>query len=278
MTGPRASRSSTRAPGSSAWTGHRTAPSWYSRGGRSAAQAIATPVSYLMNPDGSGLVTLVEHDRPPRPSPDWQPVVGAPPPGYRTPAGARRPRTCPWCPRSHNAPHRPPRTVPPLAFGSCGSPAPTSPRLTIGSPDANGAAARLVGSVRFDVKLGNSATEANEADVQIRVNVNGCALLPRRTRAAPAAARTRSRGATTRAACECGSACVLPIATTCRRRRGNLPATVSDTPVEINLPSCVGTPEDPVRRQRLLDHHRHLAPCSARPRNSARSCSSGRSG
>ena len=26
-------------------TGHRTAPSWYSRGGRSAAQAIATPVS-----------------------------------------------------------------------------------------------------------------------------------------------------------------------------------------------------------------------------------------
>ncbi len=28
--------------------------------------------------------------------------------------------------------------------------------------------------------------------------------------------------------------------------RGNLPATGSDTPVEINLPSCVGTPGDPV--------------------------------
>jgi hypothetical protein len=60
---------------------------------------------------------------------------------------------------------------PPLAFGSCAPPQQTSSVLTIGSPDANSAAANFVGSVRFIIVPGNSATEADEADVRLVVSL-----------------------------------------------------------------------------------------------------------
>jgi hypothetical protein len=43
---------------------------------------------------------------------------------------------------------------PPLSFGSCSSPSPTSQYVTVGTPDANGAAAKSVGSVRWTAYLG----------------------------------------------------------------------------------------------------------------------------
>ena len=43
---------------------------------------------------------------------------------------------------------------PPLSFGSCSSPAPASQYVTIGTPDANGAAANFAGSVRWTAYLG----------------------------------------------------------------------------------------------------------------------------
>jgi hypothetical protein len=43
---------------------------------------------------------------------------------------------------------------PPLAFGSCASPSQTSQYVTVGTPDANGAPARSIGSFRWHVNFG----------------------------------------------------------------------------------------------------------------------------
>jgi hypothetical protein len=60
-----------------------------------------------------------------------------------------------------------------LAFPSCAPPAQSSSVLTIGSPDANGSPtpANFNGSVRFSTVVGNSSTEADEADVKIVVSL-----------------------------------------------------------------------------------------------------------
>ena len=47
----------------------------------------------------------------------------------------------------------------------------SSGQLTVGSPDANGAAANSVGTARMSVILGNPATAADEADVKYRLNL-----------------------------------------------------------------------------------------------------------
>jgi hypothetical protein len=59
----------------------------------------------------------------------------------------------------------------PLSSPSCNPPVQSSGFLTIGSPDANGAAANMQGSVQYDAIGGNTATPADEADVRVRVNV-----------------------------------------------------------------------------------------------------------
>jgi hypothetical protein len=61
---------------------------------------------------------------------------------------------------------------PPLAFGSCNPPVRSSSTLTVGSPDANGAAANSVSSVTAVVIAGNPSTDADEADVRLVVEVN----------------------------------------------------------------------------------------------------------
>lgn len=58
----------------------------------------------------------------------------------------------------------------PLASPSCAPPVQTSNQLTVGSPDANGAAANSIASAKFDVLAGNPATPADEADVKVTVN------------------------------------------------------------------------------------------------------------
>jgi hypothetical protein len=60
---------------------------------------------------------------------------------------------------------------PPLAFGSCASPAQASESLTLGTPDANGSPARSTGRVRLDVLPGDPATAADEADVRVHVTL-----------------------------------------------------------------------------------------------------------
>jgi hypothetical protein len=61
---------------------------------------------------------------------------------------------------------------PPLGFGSC-EPHQRSPELTVGTPDANGFPADMIGSARFSSLAGNPATPANEADVAIDTSILG---------------------------------------------------------------------------------------------------------
>jgi hypothetical protein len=59
----------------------------------------------------------------------------------------------------------------PLSFGSCNPPQPTSSQLTVGTADSNGQPANSQGSVRYDVMVGDPATQANEADVHVSASV-----------------------------------------------------------------------------------------------------------
>jgi hypothetical protein len=58
----------------------------------------------------------------------------------------------------------------PLAVTSCNPPVQSSSFLTVGTFDANGAAANSVSSLRLDAVLGDPATPADEADVKLRVS------------------------------------------------------------------------------------------------------------
>ncbi len=124
---------------------------------------------FVMDPDGSDEVPLLT-----TPSggsnPDWQPLPGAPYQGYPRPKGAT-PLRIPLVPAFQpcSAPDR--THGPPLAFGSCASPALVSSRLTVGTPDANGAPANSVGHIELTVAVGNPATLATEADISIRVSI-----------------------------------------------------------------------------------------------------------
>jgi hypothetical protein len=60
---------------------------------------------------------------------------------------------------------------PPLAKPSCKPPVPESGELTVGTPDANGKGANSIGSVEFDVVIGNPSTPADEADVKLTVSL-----------------------------------------------------------------------------------------------------------
>jgi hypothetical protein len=61
---------------------------------------------------------------------------------------------------------------PPLAFGSCSQPQQLSPELTVGTFDANGAAANAVGFARLTAIVGDlTTTTTDEADMRITVSV-----------------------------------------------------------------------------------------------------------
>jgi len=71
---------------------------------------------------------------------------------------------------------------PPLAFPSCNPPVATSPNLTIGSPDANGAAANAVAFTKLSVKVGLAGPPddsdviitANSTDIRCKAGVTAC--------------------------------------------------------------------------------------------------------
>ena len=60
---------------------------------------------------------------------------------------------------------------PALAFPSCNPPVRSSGVLTVGTVDANGFASNSQGFVKLEVIVGNTSTEADEADVALVVNI-----------------------------------------------------------------------------------------------------------
>ena len=84
---------------------------------------------------------------------------------------------------AYNACGTPNRTHgPPLAFPSCNPPVQSSTSLTIGSPDANGAGANSVGSIRIAVKVGvpgppedsDVNLTASATDIRCKAGVAAC--------------------------------------------------------------------------------------------------------
>ena len=63
------------------------------------------------------------------------------------------------------------RHGPPLDHPSCNPPASSSQSITIGTPDANGNPSLSVGSVRYAVRSGNTATPEDEADVALEARI-----------------------------------------------------------------------------------------------------------
>jgi hypothetical protein len=60
---------------------------------------------------------------------------------------------------------------PPLEFASCNPPSKSSTLLTVGTNDANGVGPTSKSSVKWKAILGDAATEANEADVQVEISI-----------------------------------------------------------------------------------------------------------
>ena len=104
-------------------------------------------------------------------SPDWQALPPPPPPtgGYPRPKGAT-PFKIPFvvafqqC-NSSNRNHGPP-----LAFPSCNPPVEQSTAVTVGTPDANGAAANSEGSMTLDVQVGVPGAP-DDSDVTIVASI-----------------------------------------------------------------------------------------------------------
>ena len=124
-------------------------PAWSPDGTKFVFQDNAS--IWTMNADGTGAFQVSPPPRLADPGEfDWQPTFGG---GYPRPAGASPMRVslvpaytqCTAANRTHG---------PPLAFASCNPPAQASPYLTVGTPDANGAAAASLGHVRVRVAPG----------------------------------------------------------------------------------------------------------------------------
>jgi|tagenome__1003787_1003787.scaffolds.fasta_scaffold20488487_2 hypothetical protein len=62
----------------------------------------------------------------------------------------------------------------PLAFPSCNPPVAASPNVTVGTPDANGAAANFTGAVRFKVIAADVALNATIVDVRCKAGTATC--------------------------------------------------------------------------------------------------------
>ena len=122
---------------------------------------------YVMNRDGSGVVQVTNDPGDERLQ-DWQsiPVNSYPRPKGATPTQVSMVpayKQCHAAGRTHG---------PPLAYPSCGFPRQTSDELTVGTADSNGKPTKSRGLVRYDALLGNPATPADEADVQITVELS----------------------------------------------------------------------------------------------------------
>ena len=139
---------------------------------------------------------------------------------------------------AYNACTAPNRTHgPPLAFPSCNPPVQTSASLTIGSPDANGAAANSVGFVRIAVIVGvpgppddsDVKLEGNVTDVRCKAGVAACGA----ANAADGADYTGELEGTAQIRISDHFNAVAP-------GGGTDPATVIDIPFPVNAP-CTAT-------------------------------------
>jgi hypothetical protein len=121
---------------------------------------------WSMNANGAGTPTQLTTVFGTNGSPDWQPL---PFPGYPRPKGAW-PLRVPLVPAygQCTAPNR--THGPPLDFDSCHPPAPASPNLTIGTPDAGGGAANSSGFVLLRVIVG-SPGPPEDSDAPISVSL-----------------------------------------------------------------------------------------------------------
>jgi WD40-like Beta Propeller Repeat len=116
----------------------------------------------VFNADGSNLLEIADGT-----SPDWQRTTQ---PRYVRPKGATPFMThfvpayhaCTSANRAHGAP---------LAFPSCAPPNPTSLNVTAGTPDANGAGAKFLGSATLKVVPGIPANSIDDADVKVTVSM-----------------------------------------------------------------------------------------------------------
>jgi WD40 repeat protein len=137
-------------------------PAWSPDGTKIAFSEGSPSHIKLMNRDGTNVTDIGEGA-----SPDWQPV----PQSYARPKGATPFTThfvtafkqCTAPNRTHGAP---------LSFPSCNPPVQTSDFLTVGTGDSNGAPAKSIGSVRYDVfSCPACAGPGPNADVRIAVSV-----------------------------------------------------------------------------------------------------------
>jgi ABC-type phosphate transport system substrate-binding protein len=112
----------------------------------------------------------------------------------------------------------------PLAFGSCNPPVQSSGSLTVGSPDANGAAANSVGSAKYTVIPGNAGTPADEADVALTVSITD----------------VRNKVGLADYTGEVEVTSTVRITDRLSGTAENQPATVQDTPFGVTVP-CVAT-------------------------------------
>jgi Tol biopolymer transport system component len=120
---------------------------------------------FVMNSDGTNVAPISNADAQ---EIDWQPI---PINAYPRPRGAT-PIQVSMVP-AYNQCTSPTRTHgPPLAFPSCSSPAQASDELTVGTADSNGKATKSRGLVRYDAIVGAPATPADEADVQVTVELS----------------------------------------------------------------------------------------------------------
>ena len=105
---------------------------------------ITQPQLVVITADGSSEFTVRGPQGEADYEPDWQPANIT----YVRPRGASPLRVSLVPAYAHcTAPNR--THGPPLAFGSCSPPSQTSPNVTVGTPDANGAAANSTGFARF---------------------------------------------------------------------------------------------------------------------------------
>ncbi len=137
-------------------------PAWSPDGQKLAYVDLGPPFGiWTMSSDGTGAAFRTSGS-----APDWQPV---PYTGYPRPKGAT-PMYAPLVP-AYTPCTSPNRTHgPPLAYGSCAPPVQASPHLRMGTPDANGAAANLIGSLRLDALVGAPGSP-DDSDIKINLSI-----------------------------------------------------------------------------------------------------------
>jgi WD40 repeat protein len=147
-------------------------PAWSPDGKKIAFQRTIsfTDEIWIMNADGSGQQQVTNNTSSTFDDfqPDWQPlpINGYPRPKGATPiyvslVPAYKPCTSPN--REHGGP---------LVVASCNPPAQESAVATVGTLDANGNPAKSLGFADIRVKVGNPATPADEADLNLRVQIS----------------------------------------------------------------------------------------------------------